>query len=61
MQKQTQKKMYPHTYTNHIGENNNLVHIEDTKERLAKDGSPLPKEQHYFRKATDHFLHDAAP
>lgn len=53
--------MYPHTYTNHIGDNNNLLHIEDTKEKLAKDGSPLPKEQHYFRKATDQFLHDGAP
>lgn len=61
-EKVTRKKGgYGAQYTNHQGENNHLNHIEDTKENFAKDGSPLPKQQHYFRKSTDHYLHDNVP
>ena len=40
---------------------NHAIHIEDTKTYYAKDGSPLPKQEHYYRKANDQFLHGDAP
>lgn len=55
----TQKKGFPEQRAKNAG--NYIQHVEDTKVYLAEDGSPLPKQKHFFRKAVDHYLHDDAP
>ena len=53
------KKGFPEQRAKNSG--NYITHLEDTKVVLAADGSPLPKEKHFFRKAVDHYLHGDAP
>ena len=55
----TQRKGFPEKRAANHG--NYISHLEDTKVYLAEDGSPLPKQKHFFRKAVDHYLHDDAP
>ena len=56
-QKQSQKKNF--TDKSNVHTHNHIEHKHDYKP--SKDGSPLPREDHFFRKAVDHFTHDYSP
>jgi len=55
-QKVSQKKIF--NDKSNVQTHNHIEHPVEEKQKTLPDGSPLPKQDHYFRKAVEGFTHD---
>ena len=61
-EKVTQRRMFLDNANNKLV--NHIAHQSEVKMQYASDGSPLPRrpdQEHFFRKALDHYTHDSIP